>query len=118
HKQILGVCLGHQGIGEAFGAELFNLGEVMHGVASGIRVLKPEDPLFQGVPQQFRIGRYHSWAVRRETMNGQLQVLAEDEAGQVMALKHKVYNVYGVQFHPESVITEHGMQLIKNWVER
>ncbi|MEZ4826391.1 MAG: aminodeoxychorismate/anthranilate synthase component II [Bacteroidia bacterium] len=116
-KPILGVCLGHQGIAEAFGASLYNLPEVLHGMATGIRILDSNDPLFQSLPASFRIGRYHSWAVKKSTMNGQLVLLAEDDLGEVMALRHKTYPTYGLQFHPESVITEHGIQIIRNWLE-
>lgn len=117
NKHILGVCLGHQGIAECFGAELYNLRDVLHGVATGVTLTKQKDPIFEGVPDQFEIGRYHSWAVKPISMNGELTVLAEDEAGEVMALRHKTYNVYGVQFHPESVITDHGIRILKNWLE-
>lgn len=115
-KPILGVCLGHQAIGEAFGAELYNLSEVLHGIGTNVNILEPEDPVFEGVPASFQIGRYHSWAVNKATMNGKLKILAVDDAGEVMALKHRDYPVYGLQFHPESIITEHGIQLIKNWL--
>lgn len=116
-KHILGVCLGHQAIAEAFGAELYNMPRVLHGVATPVRVLAPEDPLFAGVPEAFSIARYHSWAVRPETMAGKLQVLAEDAEGEVMALRHPDFPVFGVQFHPESVITEHGIRMVQNWLE-
>lgn len=117
NKHILGVCLGHQGIAECFGAELYNLKDVLHGVATGVKITKNTDPLFDGVPDQFEIGRYHSWAVKPISLNGELEVLAEDEKGEVMALKHKKHTVYGVQFHPESVITDHGIRILKNWLE-
>ncbi|MDX2246699.1 MAG: aminodeoxychorismate/anthranilate synthase component II [Bacteroidia bacterium] len=117
HKPILGVCLGHQGIAEAFGAELYNLPEVLHGMATSIQILRPEDSLFKGIPTTFQIGRYHSWAVRKATLNGQLDLLAVDELGEVMAIRHKKYPVYGLQFHPESVITEYGIPILRNWLE-
>lgn len=116
-KHIFGVCLGHQAIAEAFGAELFNMPKVLHGVASDIEVIAPDDIVFKGVPSQFKIGRYHSWAVRPESMNGALKLLAVDPAGEVMALRHKDYPVFGVQFHPESVITDHGVRMLQNWLE-
>ena len=117
-KPILGVCLGHQAIGEAFGGELHNLSEVLHGVASQVKVLDNEDPIFANIPSEFQIGRYHSWVINPGTINGQLKLLAEDMNGQVMAIRHKVYPVVGLQFHPESIITEHGKQMIKNWLEK
>ncbi|MEM7658169.1 MAG: gamma-glutamyl-gamma-aminobutyrate hydrolase family protein, partial [Bacteroidota bacterium] len=116
-KHILGVCLGHQGIAECYGAELYNLRDVLHGVATGVEVVGEEDPLFQGVPTSFEIGRYHSWAVKPDSINGQLKVLATDEAGEIMAIRHQEHSVYGVQFHPESVITDHGQRLLQNWLE-
>lgn len=116
HKPILGVCLGHQGIAEAFGAQLYNLPEVLHGMATDIQILDTHDPLFTGIPATFRIGRYHSWAVKKATLNGQLDLLAIDDKGEVMAIRHKTFPVYGLQFHPESVITEHGIRIIQNWL--
>lgn len=115
-KHILGVCLGHQGIGECFGADLHNLEEVLHGIATPVSNLIPEDPLFAGVPKAFQVARYHSWVVNRESINGSLEILAEDENGVVMAIRHKEYDVYGLQFHPESIITDHGIQIIQNWL--
>jgi len=115
-KSILGVCLGHQGIAECFGARLYNLGEVLHGVGTPARIIK-SDPLFEGLPEVFQVGRYHSWAVERDSLNGSLELLAEDEEGCIMAFRHKSFKVHGVQFHPESIITAHGEQLMKNWLE-
>ena len=117
HKHILGVCLGHQGIAESFGASLYNLKEVLHGIATPLKVLRGEDPLFAGIPSQFEVARYHSWAVDPKSLNGTLEVIAEDPDGCIMGIKHTTYPTYGVQFHPESVITEHGVQLMKNWLE-
>ncbi len=111
---MLGVCLGHQAIAEVFGGSLTNLSSVFHGVASSMEVVK-EDPLFANLPKHFDVGRYHSWVVNKPLPQG-LILLAEEENGQVMAFKHEVYPVYGVQFHPESVLTPHGKQLLKNWV--
>lgn len=116
-KHIMGVCLGHQGIAEAFGARLYNLKEVLHGVATPTHITVASDPLFEGLPQSFQVGRYHSWAVVPESVNGTLEVLAEDKEGCIMAIRHKTYQVYGVQFHPESVITEYGIQIMRNWLE-
>lgn len=115
-KNILGVCLGHQGIAEAFGAELFNLPRVFHGVATEVRITSEKDQLFEGVPNHFKVCRYHSWAVKPDSMPDSLQVTISDTDGNVMALKHKQYNVRGVQFHPESIMTEHGIKMISNWL--
>jgi anthranilate synthase component II len=116
-KSILGVCLGHQGIAEVFGAELYNIKNVLHGVTSQIHVKDKSTKLFQGLPDNFRITHYHSWAVRPETINGQLKVTALNDAGLVMALSHSTYDVHGVQFHPESIMTEHGKAIIQNWLK-
>ena len=114
-KSILGVCLGHQAIAEVFGGELLNLKKVFHGVATDINIVK-SDPIFLGLPKTLKVGRYHSWVVK-EPVPSDLEVIAIDENGQVMALKHKKYSVWGVQFHPESILTEHGKSLLKNWVK-
>lgn len=116
-KHILGVCLGHQGIAEVFGAELYNMPEVLHGIGTDVEVKATKDPLFKGLPTQFQTGRYHSWCVTKESIKAPLELLATDGEGEVMALKHTDYTVYGVQFHPESVITDHGKILLKNWLE-
>jgi anthranilate synthase component II len=115
HKPILGVCLGQQAIGEAFGGSLENLSHVFHGVDTPIYVMDAGEPLFHDLPQVFRAGRYHSWVVRREGFPEALQITAEDESGAIMALRHKEYNVRGVQFHPESIMTEHGRQMLANF---
>ena len=115
-KSILGVCLGHQAIGEVFGATLENLGDVLHGVAHSARVVDRNEPLFAGLPDELTVGRYHSWSVMREALPAELLVTAEDEAGRIMALRHARYDVRGVQFHPESILTVGGVQLLKNWV--
>ncbi|WP_057939889.1 anthranilate synthase component II [Algoriphagus resistens] len=114
-KSILGVCLGHQAIGEAFGGDLINLSEVLHGVASIVKV--GDDLLFKGVPETFSIGRYHSWVVNEATLSSDLEVVARTPDNQIMAIRHKEYDVRGVQFHPESILTENGVQIIKNWME-
>lgn len=116
-KSILGICLGHQGIGEIYGAKLYNMKEVLHGVGTSVKLLKPDDYLFNGIPEEFVVGRYHSWAVEGNTVNGQLGINSVDDNGIVMGLSHKVYDVHGLQFHPESILTENGKQLIKNWLE-
>ncbi|NVK51042.1 MAG: aminodeoxychorismate/anthranilate synthase component II [Cyclobacteriaceae bacterium] len=114
-KSILGVCLGHQAIGEAFDGSLINLSEVLHGVASQVKVEK--DLLFEGIPDSFRIGRYHSWVINEERLSPELEVIARTSDHQIMAVRHKRFAVRGVQFHPESILTEHGVQIIKNWLE-
>lgn len=114
-KSILGVCLGEQAIGEAFGATLENLKEVHHGISSAIKVLRP-DPLFEGLGESFEAGRYHSWVVSHENFPDCLEITAEDNEGEIMALRHRTYDVKGIQFHPESVLTPQGMQIISNWL--
>lgn len=116
-KHILGVCLGHQGIAEAYGAELYNMPEVLHGIGTEVHIRDEDEALFKGLPGQFLTGRYHSWCVKKESMKAPLKVLATDGSGEVMALKHESHQVYGLQFHPESVITDHGKQILKNWLE-
>ncbi len=115
-KRILGVCLGHQGIAECFGAALLNLPNVLHGVATDAHVTVPEERLFRGVPTRFRVGRYHSWAVRPASMPACLEATALDDDGEILALRHREYDVRGVQFHPESILTEHGHALLRNWL--
>ena len=117
YKNILGVCLGHQAIGEAFGASLFNLPEVQHGIATDVLTNEQSD-LFEHLPQRFKIGRYHSWVIDKNSLkNTPLQITAEDEQGFVMAIKHQEYQVRGVQFHPESILTEYGKQILENWLK-
>ena len=114
-KSILGVCLGEQAIGEVFGAKLLNLKEVYHGVCSDIRVLVKE-PIFEGLYPGFRAGRYHSWVVSDDEFPACLEVTAVDaEAGTIMGIRHRQYDVRGVQFHPESVLTPQGKKIIENW---
>lgn len=115
-KSIMGVCLGHQGIAESFGAELFNLPTVFHGVATQTKLTYEEDVLFKGLPSQFNVCRYHSWAVTPGGLPDVLKVTAVDETGNIMAIRHESYRVRGVQFHPESIMTEHGIQMMENWI--
>jgi len=115
-KSILGVCLGHQAIGEAFGGTLTNLDNVYHGIASEIKVLTPNDPLYKGLPEKFNVGRYHSWVVAKENLPDCFTITSIDEHGLIMGISHKQYNIRGVQYHPESVLTENGLQLIENWI--
>ena len=114
-KSILGVCLGQQAIAEAFGGSLINLDKVFHGLATPIEIIK-DDVLFKGLPKKFNAGRYHSWVVNPKDLPSELEVTALDENGQIMALRHKKYKVHAVQFHPESVLTEHGEEMIRNWI--
>lgn len=114
-KPILGVCLGEQAIAEAFGGTLINLSEVHHGVSSLVNVIA-DDVLFEGMEQQIEVGRYHSWAAEISTLPECLKITAVDEEGMIMALAHKTYDVRGVQFHPESVLTPKGEQMLKNWL--
>ncbi len=114
-KPILGVCLGHQAIGEVFGAKLENLADVFHGVATeGTQF--GNDEIFYGLPKRITMGRYHSWVVSRDGLPDCLEITAESDEGQIMALKHKELNVRGIQFHPESVLTPDGKKMIQNWL--
>src|SRR4051812_13320078 len=133
-KPILGVCLGHQAIGEAFGGKLVNLSNVYHGVATRVKIVKREmsnvkeannspftfhvsrNDLFKGLPDELEAGRYHSWIVSRENFPDELEITAEDDKGYIMGLQHKTYDVQGVQFHPESVLTPMGEKIMRNWL--
>ena len=114
-KPILGVCLGEQAIGECFGAKLENLSRVYHGIRSTISITTP-DYLFEGLPDRIDVGRYHSWVVSREDFPECLEITAMSDDGNIMALRHKEYDVRGVQFHPESILTPDGMTIISNWI--
>ena len=116
-KSILGVCLGHQAIGEAFGGTLTNLSKVYHGVATPIEVTVPSADLFAGLPGTLEVGRYHSWVVSKEGFPTDLEITARDEHDMIMALQHKRYDVRGVQFHPESVLTPMGETILRNWLK-
>ncbi|MFD2597402.1 anthranilate synthase component II [Sphingobacterium corticis] len=115
-KRILGICLGQQAIAEVYGGTLFNMKKPLHGVATGIEVVDSEERLFQNFPADSQIGRYHSWAVSPENLPDCLKVTAVDKDGIIMALSHKEYDVRGMQFHPESILTDNGRQLIANWL--
>ncbi|WDF55074.1 anthranilate synthase component II [Mucilaginibacter sp. KACC 22063] len=116
-KSILGVCLGQQAIAEAFGGSLHNLSRPMHGIATPVKVTDAEERLFNDLPEQINVGRYHSWVVNPQDLPEDLVVTAIDENDQsIMALRHKSYDVRGVQFHPESVLTEYGKEMLKNWL--
>lgn len=114
-KKMFGVCLGLQAIGEVFGGTLINLDQVYHGVDTTISVIQ-DDPIYHGMPKTLQVGRYHSWVVDTH-LPDVLETTAVDENGQVMSLRHKEYNVTAVQFHPESVLTPEGKQMLKNWLE-
>jgi anthranilate synthase component 2 len=116
-KSIFGVCLGQQAIAEAFGGSLLNLGKPMHGIATPISVLDKEEVLFKECPSTINVGRYHSWVVSNYGLPDCLKITATDESDEIMALRHQEFDVRGVQFHPESVLTEHGKQMMKNWLE-
>ena len=115
-KPMLGVCLGHQAIGEVFGGRLTNLSTVFHGVQSPVS-LSGDDYLFRGLPEEIQVGRYHSWVVDNSLLPPALEVIARSREGQIMALRHKTYDVRGIQFHPESVLTPDGHAILKNWLE-
>ncbi len=115
-KSILGVCLGHQAIGEAFGGKLVNLSTVFHGVATPLRITNPESPVLHGLSGEIEVGRYHSWVVSDELFPETLEVTARDDNNYIMALQHKTFDVQGVQFHPESVLTPKGEQMMRNWL--
>lgn len=124
-KPILGVCLGHQAIGESFGASLTNLSQVYHGVATPVEVLnlhdgsqepKP-DYIFEGLPSRIDVGRYHSWVVNSKGLPSCIEVTSVSEEGYIMALRHKEYDIRGIQFHPESVLTPEGRTILRNWLK-
>lgn len=114
-KPILGVCLGEQAIGEVFGGKLTNLSEVYHGVQSLIRLTQP-DYLFEGLPEEIPVGRYHSWVVDQEGLPDSLEITAVSQEGYIMAIRHKSLDVRGIQFHPESILTPDGKKIINNWL--
>jgi anthranilate synthase component II len=117
-KSILGVCLGHQAIGEAFGGKLVNLADVYHGVATPVTLINKDAPLFKGLPSGFQAGRYHSWVISEEGFPDELEVTARDANGYIMALQHKTRDIQGVQFHPESVLTPEGNKILANWLKK
>jgi anthranilate synthase component 2 len=115
-KSILGICLGHQAIGEVYGATLENMTDVLHGISDKAIVTDPTERIFQGLPSEIQVGRYHSWTVIPETFTDEIRITALDEKGRVMGLSHNAYDVKGLQFHPESVLTDHGKQMLQNWL--
>jgi anthranilate synthase component II len=120
-KSILGVCLGHQAIGQAFGGTLVNLSTVYHGVATKINTggkkYDVRSRLFEDLPDEIEVGRYHSWVVSKDGFPSELEITAEDESGMIMALQHETFDVQGVQFHPESVLTPMGEEILRNWLK-
>ena len=115
-KKILGVCLGLQAMGEVFGARLLNLNDVYHGMRTLMHKTDISSPIFDAIPDTFYAGRYHSWVIDSESDLSQIQVTAVDDQGQIMAIQHADLPLYGVQFHPESIMTDHGSQMIKNFL--
>ncbi len=115
-KSILGVCLGCQAIAEAYGGSLINLKKVYHGIETDIIVEEKEEPVFKDIPFRFRAGRYHSWVVDEKYLPANLRITAKDDEGYIMGISHTEYDVRGVQFHPESVMTIHGKQMLQNWI--
>lgn len=115
-RSILGVCLGMQAIGEVFGATLFNLHKVRHGIATTTSISDPSEILFKGLPSRLKTGSYHSWMVSKENLPASIRITSEDEAGHIMSLRHEKFDVCGVQFHPESVLTEFGKEIMWNWI--
>lgn len=116
-KSILGVCLGHQAIGESFGGTLTNLSKVYHGISTPIEILDSTG-MFAGLPSKIHVGRYHSWVVNNEGLPAELDITARDENGMIMAMQHKTFDVTGVQFHPESVLTPDGESMMRNWLKK
>lgn len=116
-KSILGICLGHQAIGLAFGGKILNLSSVYHGIATKVLVTESHDPLFENIPSSIIGGRYHSWVVSDIDLPDCFTVTCTDEKGIIMGISHKTFDVKGLQFHPESVLTEHGYEIIENWVK-
>lgn len=116
-KSILGVCLGQQAIGETFGGQLTNLSKVYHGIATPVHVTSPSS-LFEGMPNTFEVGRYHSWVVDEKNFPSDLTITSKDDQGYIMSLEHKNYDVKGVQYHPESVLTPLGATIISNWLKK
>ncbi len=115
-KSILGICLGHQGIAEAFGGTLINMKEVTHGIPLETIVIENSEVCFKDVPVRFETGRYHSWMVAKENFPEELTITATDDAGRIMGLTHKTLDIRGLQFHPESIMTQHGKTIMNNWL--
>lgn len=116
-KKILGICLGHQAIGEYFGAQLENLAQVVHGQSSEITVLDTNETIYHNLSLPINVGRYHSWAISKQDFPDCLEITAEDQEGCIQSIKHKSLPIYGLQFHPESILTPHGKAILANWLE-
>jgi anthranilate synthase component 2 len=114
-KFILGVCLGHQAIGEAFGAQLENLTTVFHGIETSMKITTAQSVLFAGMGERFQAGRYHSWVIKKDTLPDSFIVTATDDEGEIMAIRHREKEVFGVQFHPESIMTAEGYRMLENF---
>ena len=115
-KSILGICLGQQAIGEVFGCTLINLEKVYHGVTSNVKITEDDEVLFKDLPSVFEVGRYHSWVLSKDNFPENLVITSEDETGEIMSIRHAIYDVRGVQFHPESILTPFGKKILENWV--
>ncbi len=116
-KPILGVCLGQQAIAEVFGGSIVNLSEVFHGVASKVQVVVENESLFEGLGKELEVGRYHSWVVSNDDFPDVLEITSVEDHGQIMSLRHREFDIKGVQFHPESVLTPKGKEIMKNWIQ-
>lgn len=116
-KKVLGICLGQQAIGEVFGGSLLNLNSVFHGVSSTVSSLVDDETLFDSLPKTFTVGRYHSWVINPDDFPEVLEVTARSEDGEIMSIRHKIFDVKGVQFHPESILTPHGKTILSNWIK-
>lgn len=117
-KSILGVCLGQQAIGEVFGGSLINLEKVYHGVATNISLSVIDESLFEGLENEFEVGRYHSWVISNDGFPTDLEITSTDENGQIMSIRHKTFDIKGVQFHPESILTPNGKKILENWLKK
>ncbi|MCD6111698.1 MAG: aminodeoxychorismate/anthranilate synthase component II [Bacteroidales bacterium] len=115
-KSILGICLGHQAIAEYFGCKISHLDKIMHGVSSKINILDDNDYIFKNIPQNFAAARYHSWIVDSNNFSEQLKITSVDQDDNIMSISHKTYDIKGLQFHPESIITDFGVEIISNWI--
>ncbi len=117
-KNILGICLGHQAIAEHFGMRLKNLSQVIHGQAKRIHIVSEKESLFDGLPKSFLVGRYHSWVIEKESLDENFEITATDNHGEIMAISHKTLPIKAMQFHPESILTEFGKEILKNWLTK
>jgi anthranilate synthase component 2 len=116
-KSILGICLGHQAICEVFGGKIINLNQVYHGISTEIEILASDEQLFSGLNSKINVGRYHSWIVSKNNLPEDIEITSIDNDNQIMSIRHKTYDVKGVQFHPESILTPNGKRILKNWIE-